>query len=130
MRYTIILRIVVLLLTLAIASCGVCRTGVVNISPQSVAADHNAPAPGNSAAFTAWGSGAGDGCASTASNLGNVVWSVSDMANVSISNAQDSTYGVATCLGATSGTVTVTATLPADKNHGKTISGSGQLTCN
>jgi len=80
-------------------------------------------------AFLAFGGGR-SGCAGTAANLSDVVWSVSDTVNVSISNAQDTTYGVATCVGATSGPVTVTATLPAAKNHGKTVSGSGQLTCN
>lgn len=124
-----VLRLLIISLIMALAGCGVCRTVSVNVSPQPAAADHNADPPGNSVAFVAF-EGSSGGCANTASNSRNVVWSVSDTANVTISNTDDSSYGVATCVGATSGPVTVTATLPANKNHGKTVSGSGQLTCN
>lgn len=121
----------VLSLGLVLPGCGgTCRTQSVRVMPQSDTADHNSAPPGDSVAFTAWGSGGGSGCSSTAANLGTVVWSVSDTVNVSISNAQDVTFGVATCVGPTSGPVTITATLPADKNAGKTVSGSAQLTCN
>jgi hypothetical protein len=62
------------------------------------------------------------------SSLMNVSWSVSD-ANVSISNAKDATFGTATCLGPTSGPITVTAMLPASANHGRAVSGTASLKC-
>ena len=127
-----------LLPTLALAGCGGgtdCSILSMNISPQTTAADHNAPPPGNAQAFKARGSVA-EGCASEAGakvqvdGLTNVVWSVSDTTNVSISNSHDGTFGVATCLGATSGAVNVAANLPADFNSGRALAASGKLTCN
>lgn len=63
------------------------------------------------------------------SNLVNVSWSVSDSANVSISNEKGVAFGRATCLGPTAGSVVVTATLPASANNGQAVSGSATLTC-
>ncbi|HXE92138.1 MAG TPA: hypothetical protein VNK82_14360 [Terriglobales bacterium] len=58
-----------------------------------------------------------------------VVWSVSDPVNVSISNTPGATFGTATCLGPTSGAVTVTATLPAEANAGRKLTATSTLTC-
>jgi hypothetical protein len=106
-----------------------CFFASVTVSGSSDAADHSSLSPGNSVRFAAFGSGLTAGCFAAQSNLMNVVWSVSDPKNVSISNAKDQTYGVATCLGATSGAVTVTATLMADTNSGVDSSGSSTMVC-
>jgi hypothetical protein len=134
------LAIVLLFLSL-FAGCGEtdCSSLIaVNVSPQSATADHNAAPPGNAMQFAAFGT-APSGCIVPAigpknpipqSSLNDVVWSVSDPTNVSISNAQDATYGTATCLAATAGPVTVTANLPANRNHGKALAGTATLSCN
>lgn len=72
--------------------------------------------------------GLSNGCAATASNLTNVSWTVSDTTNVSVTN----TNGIASmkCLGATQGSVTVTATLPASANKGHSLNATDSLTCN
>ncbi len=114
-------------------SCGstvVCAFHSVNVSGStSVAVDHSALPPGNQARFTAFGNDATAGCAFFQSNLMNVTWTVSDTQNVSISNTKDATYGVATCINATTGPVTVTATLPSDLNNGTTATGTSNMTC-
>jgi len=68
------------------------------------------------------------GCAFITGNLFNAVWSVSDTANVSVSNTQDSTRGNATCKSATAGAVTVTATFT--ETDGSKVSNTASLTCN
>lgn len=133
------LLVMALLLPLALAGCGGgtdCLISSMNVSPQTTIADHNAPPPGNAQAFKARGS-VPEGCASPAGTqtpqvdgLTNVVWSVSDTTKVSISNSHDGTFGVATCLGATSDAVTVVANLPAGSNSGRALVASGKLTCN
>ena len=100
----------------------------VRVSPQSATVDHQAAPPGNSQKFLAFGV-ASAGCVVPLSNLLNVTWSVSDTTNVSISNANDATFGTATCLGATSGPATITATLLASANNGQSVSGTAALTC-
>ena len=98
----------------------------VRVSPQNATLDHNA-SPGNSQRFFSFAT-ASPGCVAPMSSLMNVSWSVSD-ANVSISNAKDATFGTATCLGPTSGPITVTAMLPASANHGRAVSGTASLKC-
>jgi len=98
------------------------------VSPQSATVDHQAAPPGNSQQFFAFAV-ASPGCVAPHSNLLNVTWSVSDMTNVNISNAKDGTFGTATCIGATSGPVTITATLPAGANNGQSVKGTAALTC-
>ena len=100
----------------------------VRVSPQNATIDHTASSPGNSQRFFSFAT-ASPGCVAPMSNLMNVSWSVSDTKNVSISNAKDTTFGTATCLGPTPGPVTVTATLPASANHGRAVSGAGSLRC-
>ncbi len=114
-------------------SCGstvVCAFHSVNVSGStSVAVDHSALPPGNQVQFIAFGNDATAGCLFFQSNLMNVAWTVSDTQNITISNAKDTTYGVATCINATTGPVTVTATLPSDLNNGTTATGTSNMTC-
>ena len=108
-----------------LVSCGGvnCSFSSLSVSPPSAATS-----VGSSQQFTAFGGGLSNGCAATASNLTNVSWTVSDTTNVSVTN----TNGIATmkCLGATQGSVTVTATLPASANKGHSLNATGSLTCN
>ena len=120
-------------LSLSIAGCGTsneCSFGSLSVSPRTATADHAAPPPGNSQRFLAFGGDLPSGCAAVTSNLMNVTWSVSDPVNVTISNAQDSTFGTATCIASTPTSVTVTATLPAGKNNGSQVAGEAALACN
>jgi len=120
-----------MLVSSVLASCGNdCAAGSLNVSPQNAVADHSAASPGNSDAFLAFSSGMPGGCSAAASNLNNVTWSVSDPTDVSISNSPDNTFGTATCINATAGPVTITATLPASLNDGKAVSGTATLSCN
>jgi hypothetical protein len=135
------MRMVVVLLLPSVflwSSCGgmSCSLVGVNVSPQSAALDH-ADSNNNSQQFFAFSSVSGN-CATLAasaqatmqSSRRDVVWSVSDPVNVSISNTNDETFGKATCLNTTSGSVTVTATLPASAGEGKTLIGRATLSCN
>ncbi|PYX98055.1 MAG: hypothetical protein DMG63_12815 [Acidobacteria bacterium] len=123
-----------LLLTAILSGCGGktsqdCAFTTLNVIPQSASADHTASPPANSQQFLAFGAGLPSGCVSILSNLLNVTWSLSDSVNAKISNAQDQTFGAATCTGASSTPITVTATLDAGHNNGKAVSGSASLTC-
>ena len=128
------LRLLALSLALALTNCGGrndCLVVLLDVGPESGIADHSAPPPGNAQQFLAIGEFAGS-CAVPAvfPPMQDVTWSVSDTAHVTISNTRDITFGTATCLNATSGPVDVTATLPANKNFGRTVSATGKLTCN
>jgi hypothetical protein len=134
MNNYVTLRLLGLLLALALASCGgECFVASMRIDPATSTADHGAPPPGNTQQFLAMGTFTGH-CFFPADaqfvGMRDVIWSVSDTTNVSISNVADTTFGTATCLGPTSGAVTVTATLPANKNRGRSLVASGQITCN
>ena len=121
------------LISAVLAGCEnshVCASGALNVSPQNAVADHSAPTPANSQLFLAFGAGLPVGCVATQSNLINVVWSVSDPIDVSISNMQGNTFGTASCINSTAVPVTITATLPASANHNKSVSGTATLTCN
>ena len=69
------------------------------------------------------------GCVSTASNLVDVTWLLSDSSVAKISNAQDANFGLATCTAANATPVTVIATLDASRNNGRTASGTASLVC-
>ena len=116
-----------------LSGCGaagpVCLGGTVTtISPVAAVADHAAPAPGDMQKFSAVAAPKAEpGCPQPQIvQLLTPVWSVSDPVNVAISSAQDSTNGVATCLGATAGTVQVTAVSAAG---GATLLATASLTC-
>src|SRR5207244_400364 len=121
----------IVLVSAVLAGCGnshVCASGALNVSPQNAVADHSAPTPANSQLFLAFGAGLPAGSA-TQSNLINVIWSVSDPIDVSISNTQGNAFGTASCINSTAVPVTITATLPASANHNRSVSGTATLTC-
>ena len=101
----------------------------VSVSPNTATADHTAAPPGNQQQFFAFNSfPIKQGCAAiTAAILNNVTWSTSDPGDVSISNTQGSTYGVATCINAGSSPVTITAT--QSRQGGSAFTGTASLTC-
>jgi|SRR5438270_503072 len=104
-----------------------CNPTGISVSPQNGTANHSALPPGNSVHFNAFGM-VPTGCSTNQSNLTNVTWSVSDPATASISNLNDSTFGTATCNGASTNPITVTAMMPA--TNGTNLSGTATLTCN
>ncbi len=101
----------------------------VSVSPNTATADHTAAQPGNQQQFVAFNSfPIKRGCpAITAAILNNVTWSTSDPGNVSISNTQGPTCGVATCINSVSSAVTITAAQP--RQGGSTFTGTASLTC-
>ena len=106
-----------------------CKITAIDVTPATASADHAAPAPGNTQHFDALiASVTPKTCTFITGNLFDVVWSVSDSVNVSISNAQDPTRGTATCKGATVGAITVTAT--RSESDGTKVSDTASLTCN
>jgi len=124
------------LFLLFIAGCGAhstppnCPTQpTLGILPLSATADHNLTPPGNTQQFTAELTPAGCAIPLIVRPLTNVVWSLSDNTNAKISNAQDMTYGIATCTGTSTLPVTVTATLPADQNQGTQATATATLVC-
>jgi hypothetical protein len=137
---SILAQVRCLLLLLSIAGCGGhsipndCPIQpTLGVSPSSATADHNGTTPGNSVQFTAELGyfNAPQGCAIPANirQLTNVVWALSDNTNAKISNAQDMTFGVATCTGTSSLPITVTASLPADQNQGTQATATATLIC-
>lgn len=120
-----------LVLIVAVGCGGAANCGPVgvSVSPNTATADHTAAPPGNQQQFFASNSfPIKQGCAAiTAAILNNVTWSTSDPGDVSISNTQGSTYGVATCINAVSSPVTITATQP--RQGGGTFVGTASLTC-
>jgi hypothetical protein len=128
----LISMIATLLLLAGLASSGCSSSGAdcsiasVGVLPASATADHSAAPPGNSQQFFAVGA-VPKGCVSIPAVLIDVTWSVSDTTNVTISNTQGQTFGMATCIGTTGGPVTVTATRPAVNGH--SLSGTSTLTC-
>ena len=117
MRMQALWSVAVFLAGLGLLGCGTAAPNcdsqlVFAVSPATGTADHAAKAPGNQQQFQDVGSyrAAKPGCAVPAlAVLQQADWTVSDPVNVSISSAKDGTNGLATCLGATPGPVTVTA---------------------
>lgn len=125
--------IIIGLLAMVLASCGGqsidtnCLTGIA-VSPDSTAADHLIPAPGNQQQFFAFAQ-TRPGCSTAAASqaaLTAVTWSVSNTQAASISNLPDTTFGTATCRNGASNPVTVTAMLSA---NGQIFQGSASLSC-
>ncbi|MBB5056226.1 hypothetical protein HDF16_000895 [Granulicella aggregans] len=113
-------------------------TSAVTISPAVGAADHLAVAPGDQQQFSALSqrepTTASAGCAVPTANPTNVTkltpaWTVSDSTNVKISSAQDATNGLATCIGTTKSTVTVTALGALTAGGATKALGTATLTC-
>jgi hypothetical protein len=120
---------------LQVTACGDvkqnCQITGLTVTPATATADHNALAPGNRVQFFA-AAQVPKGCVSPAcvNCVPGLVWSVSDPVNVSIANnANDGTNGTATCLGATNGAVTITATALVVSGTNQTVSTKASLTC-
>lgn len=134
------MKIQAVLCALFVAAAGLigCASGVgcgplqmsMSITPGTATVNHDATAPGNQQKFSAAEfATAQPGCATPA--LGVLViptWTSSDPLDVQISNSSDpSTNGTATCVGATSAPVKLTATTGSGANV-KTA--TDFLTCN
>lgn len=118
------------MLSVTAIGCGSspCKVTAITISPSAATIDHASPAPGNQQTFTAFPNN--NGCAGPGGTLvryTDAVWTSSDPTNAPISNTAGVTYGVATCLNAVNGPVTITATRT---NSGQTLVGKATLTCN
>ena len=102
---------------------------VVRPSDPLAAPDHTAKPPGNQELLVAAvGSEVGPGCASThLYHPAHAQWTTSDSKIVTISSADDTTNGLATCLAPTS-VITVSATLTAD-GFTETHSSPAPITC-
>ena len=105
-----------------------CALTGLTVGPSNTTADHAVSAPGNQVQFFAGPVTRGQCAVAACVNCWGQTWTVSDPVNVSISNnAGDN--GTATCLGATNGSVTVTATAPVSKNSTQIVTASATLTC-
>ena len=114
------------------AACGGirqnCNLTALLVSPSSSIVDHAVSAPGNRVQFFAGPVTKGQCAIVACVNCWGQTWTVSDPVNVSISNdATDN--GTATCLGATNGAVTITATAPVSGKSAQTVTGTATLTC-
>ena len=116
-----------------LAGCGAASpnctlTYVLSVSPATATADHAATPPGNQQKFyAALEPSAAPGCP-VPQNVGIAypAWTNPAPLAISISSAQDQTNGLATCLKATTGAVTLTATVGTGLTaQSKTV----QLTC-
>lgn len=120
-------------LCFALAGCGGnnagrCNIQSINVTPGTATVDHTAAPPGNTMQFAAFAASVPSGCAVAQSNLTTVTWSVSDPANVSIGATSGPSFGAATCKAATTGAVTVTATL--NQTGSAPVQSTASLTCN
>lgn len=127
------LSVVSSLLSIAVGGCGgsgnnQCFIQSITVSPPSATADHAAASPGNQQQFAAFASKVPQDCAVTQSNLTNVLWSVSDPVNVDIGATSGPSFGAATCKAATSGAITVKATL--NQADFAPVEATASFTCN
>jgi len=98
------------------------------VDPGNASADHNAASPGNAAQFTASPTFP-SGCPIPPIPALTITWSVSDPSNVTLTSTPGSNQVTATCVNATSSTVTATGGVAADPS-GSTIKGTAKLKCN
>jgi hypothetical protein len=99
----------------------------LDVAPPTATADHLAASPGNQIQFVA-ADHTPAGCPPTPAPLRtDLKWTVSDPINVTIGNTQGVDYGLAKCINATAGAVTVTASGLNIQNA--TITGTATLTC-
>ena len=128
----------------ALSGCGDagprCMTGLaMGLSPASGMADHSMKSPLNQQHFQAsvgvvlLQQGSGSCPIPQVVALVHPQWTNPDPAHLTISSADDSTNGLATCTGTTAGAVTLTATLPAGSSPlGTTtvpLTATTQVTC-
>jgi hypothetical protein len=109
-----------------------CTVTALNLGPAAGTADHLAASPGNQVQFSGFDAlnTLPSGCLTvgiTQAMRTDLKWTVSDPVNVTIGNTLNVDYGRATCVNATAGPVTVTASGPNAK--GTTITGTATLTC-
>jgi hypothetical protein len=137
---TLELSLISLTISSLLCGCGTngnpCVTGnsfVVSPYSSTNVANHASAAPANQVRFVA-ASGvivlSGSGCA--VPNVMHTVpaaWTTSDPKDVIISSASDDTNGTATCVNATDGPVTVTATAPVGATVYTPKTASTTLTC-
>ncbi|MEO6922396.1 MAG: hypothetical protein ABI142_01095 [Bryocella sp.] len=97
-------------------------------SPATATKSHLSAAPDNQQQFTAQVIATPPtGCTAKGYTArAYAVWTSTDPTNISISNAADATNGLATCTGATSGPVTLTATTGPSADA---VTATTQLTC-
>ena len=133
MKWLILLSVALLPLAGCSAATGTdCNSAplVYNITPASGTANHIAAAPGNQVKFTALESvnyPAGYDCPIPSfvfTPFG--LFTSSDPINVTIDSSQGPTNGVATCVGATNGPVTLTATSSTGTSS---LTATATLTC-
>lgn len=105
-----------------------CELTALLVSPSSATADHSVSSPGNQVQFFAGPVMKGQCAVPACVNCLGQTWTASDNLDVSISN-NASDNGTATCLAATTGAVTITATAPVSTKSNKTVSGTATLTC-
>ena len=113
-----------------------CVTGngfEIGSSSSTNTANHASAVPANQVKFTAASSPfviSGSGCAIPAIIATvNATWTSSDSKDVTISSAADQTNGTATCVNATNGPVTITATAPKGSTVYTPTSATTTLTC-
>ena len=96
-----------------LTGCGAAPQAKINctltqaVLPATATADHAVASPGDQVAFDVGYVAAPQGCAVPAVVISPqaFVWVSSDPVNAPISNAKDATAGVATCVGATTATI-------------------------
>jgi hypothetical protein len=116
-----------------LAGCGVASpsctlTDILEVSPSTATANHSAAPPGNQQQFSAVIQPTGPPGCPIPQYVAEAfpVWTNPDPLAISISSAQNQTNGLATCLTATDGAVTLTATVGSGQStQTKTVS----LTC-
>ncbi len=115
-----------------LTSCGgnTCELVALRVTPTTATANHLAVPPNNQVRFAANGDYRGSCVLPTCVDcLPGVTWSVSDPANVSLAPSQSGISAiVATCVGQTNGTVTLTATATGTTSQ-KAVTGTATLTC-
>jgi hypothetical protein len=98
----------------------------LTVSPSVATGDHTAASPGNQTQFLGFDQVV-PGCPPPPSFRTDLTWTVSDPVNVTIGNTPGPNNGMATCINATAGAVTVTAS--GLNIQGATITGTAAPTC-
>jgi hypothetical protein len=104
----------------------------VTVAPLSAIADHSAAPPGNQVQFIATAAPVAPPGCPLPEWMARVyaAWSNPDPADITISSANDSTNGMATCKAPTRGAVTLTGTFSSvPLNPNQPVTKSVQLTC-
>lgn len=103
-----------------------------SVSPTSATADHMDPSPGDQQKYVVSSREGQSALSCPISAIDEILtptWTVSDTVNVKISSAKDSTNGVATCIGATTAPVVLTATGVGIEGGTSQVLATATLTC-